>query len=92
MTQLNLDIKTKLDELEQLLLTNHPTMATALRDLHKVLKAQPDIVTLMSEEEIAIVVKGLTQQTNSKLVESTLKPSATKKKALSKVTSDDLGF
>lgn len=92
MTQLNLDIKTKLDELEQLLLTNHPNMATALRDIHKTLKAQPDIVTLMSEEEIAIVVQGLAKQTNSQLVASTLKPSASKKKALTKVTSDELGF
>lgn len=92
MSNLNLEIKTKLDELEQALLTNHPTMSTILRDIHKTLKAQPDIVTLMSEEEIAIVVQGLTKQTNTKLVESTLKPSAAKKAALSKVTSDDLGF
>lgn len=91
-TQLNLDIKTKLDELEQVLLSNHPTLPTLLRDIHKTLKAQPDIVTLMSEEEIALVVQGLTKQTNSKLVESTLKPSASKKASLKKVTSDELGF
>lgn len=92
MTQLNLDIKTKLDDLEQALLNNHPGMAMQLRDIHKTLKAQPDIVTLMSEEEIAIVVRGLQKQTNSQLVAATLKPTKAKKESLKNATADDFGF
>lgn len=92
MTQLNLEIKSKLDELESALLSNHPSMPTLLRDIHKTLKAQPDVVTLMSESELAIVVRGLDKQTNAHLVATTLKPTKSSKTALKNVTSDDLGF
>lgn len=92
MSQLNLDIKTKLDELESALLSNHPGMPTLLRDIHKTLKAQPDIVTLMSESELAILVRGLDKQTNAHLVATTMKPTKAKKESLKNVTSDDLGF
>ena len=92
MTQLNLDIKTKLDELDRMLMEKHPGMPMLLRDIHKTLKAQPDIVTLMTEEEIAIIVRGLEKQTNSQLVAATLKPTKAKKESLKNVTTDDLGF
>lgn len=92
MSQLNLEIKTKLEELQQALLTQHPTMPTLLRDIHKTLKAQPEQVTLMTEEEVAIVIQGLEKQTNSHLAASTLKPTKAKKESLKNVTSDDLGF
>lgn len=92
MSQLNLEIKTKLDDLQAALLNNHPTMPTMLRDIHKLLKSQPDIVTLMSEDEIAIIVSGLEKQTNSNLVASTLKPSKAKKESMKNATADDFGF
>lgn len=92
MSELNLEIKTKLEELQQALLTQHPTMPTLLRDIHKTLKAQPEQVTLMTEDEIAIVIQGLEKQTNSHLAASTLKPTKAKKESLKNVTSDDLGF
>lgn len=92
MSALNLEIATKLQELESMLLSAHPQMPTLLRDIHKTLKAQPDQVTLMTEEEIQIVVRGLEKQTNSYLAESTVKPSKAKKESLKNVTSDELGF
>lgn len=92
MSNLNLEIKTKLDDLQAAILQNHPTMPMMLRDIHKLLKSQPDTVTLMSEEEINIVIQGLEKQTNSHLVAATLKPSKAKKESLAKVTTDELGF
>lgn len=92
MSQLNLEIKTKLMDLQTALLENHPTMPTILRDIHKTLKAQPDNVTLMSEEEIQLVTKGLEKQTNSLLAAAVMKPSKAKKESLKNVTTDDLGF
>ena len=91
-TLLNLEVKTKLDALQAALLESHPTLPTLLRDIHKTLKAQPDQVTLASEEEIHLVIMGLEKQTNSHLAASVTKPSAAKKASLKKVTSDDLGF
>lgn len=90
MTQLNIEISSKLDELQQALLTNHPAMATLLRDIHRTLKAQPEQVTLMSEDEIATVVAGLQKQTNTHLAALTMKPSKSKKESLKNVKLDDL--
>lgn len=92
MSQLNLEIKTKLEELEQALLAQHPTMPQILRDIHRTLKAQPDQVTLMSEEEINTVIRGLEKQTNSYIAASVSKPKAAAKASLKKVSADDLGF
>ena len=92
MSALNLEIKTKLDELYQALLTDHPTMPTLLRDIHRTLKAQPEQVTLMTEDEIQVVVQGLKKQTNTVIVTKTAKPTAAKKAALKNVSLDDLGF
>lgn len=92
MSQLNLDIKTKLDELSQMLLSQNPGLPTLLRDIHRTLKAQPDQVTLMSEDEIRVVVQGLEKQTGSYLAASAVKPTAAKKAALKNVTAADLGF
>lgn len=92
MSALNLEIKTKLDELQQALLANTPNMPTLLRDIHKALKSFPEQVTLATEEELAIIVSALEKQTTSKLVESTMKPTKAKKESLKKVTSDELGF
>lgn len=92
MSALNLEIKSKLDELESMLLSQHPGMPTLLRDIHKTLKAQPDQVTLMTEEEIQVVVRGLEKQTNSYLADSIAKPTKAKKESLKTVTNSDLGF
>lgn len=92
MSQLNLEIKSKLDELSAALLSQNPQLPTLLRDIHRTLKAQPDQVTLMTEEEIHIVVQGLEKQTGSYLAAATVKPSAAKKESLKKVTMDELGF
>ena len=48
MSAINLEIKSKLDELEQALLSAHPTLPTLLRDIHTTLKKQPEQVTLMT--------------------------------------------
>lgn len=94
MSQLNLEIKTKLDQLSQALLTAHPQIPTLLRDIRNTLKSFPEQVTLMTEDEINIVVRGLEKQTTSYIAAATVKSSKSKgaKESLKNVTSDDLGF
>lgn len=92
MSQLNLDIKAKLDELSAALLSSHPQIPTLLRDIRDTLKSFPEQVTLMTEDEINICVRGLEKQTNSYVAAAVVKPSAAKKAALKNVTSDELGF
>ena len=80
-------VQEKLASLEVALLERLPEMPTLLRDIHKQLKKDPEMVTLLSEEECAILVEGLKRQTNTAISTSALK---TKTKAQSKMTVADL--
>jgi hypothetical protein len=85
-------ISEKILALQTALLEAHPTMPVLLHEIHRNLKNDPAIVTLLSEEEVAIVVSGLQKQTQSTIVTAAVKPTVAAKKALTKVTTDDLGF
>lgn len=82
------EIKEKLAQLENALLEKLPTMPTLLRNIHRSLKADPDIVTLLSEEECSILVQGLKKQTQTEIATKVIKSKP--RKALSKLTVDDL--
>ena len=82
------EIKEKLASLEAALLEAQPNLATLLRDIHRKLKADPDLVTILTEEECSILVRGLKKQTSTEIAGSAIKKSP--KKAISKVTIDDL--
>lgn len=89
---LNLEIKTKLDDLKEALLESHPRMPLLLRDIHSTLKAQPEQVTLMTESEIAIIIEGLKKQTNTHITQSAKKSSTKKATLKSTLNAEDLGF
>lgn len=80
-----LDIKEKLAQLQNHLLESHPLIPSLLRTIHTQLKADPEIVTLLEEEEIHICVQGLEHVTKIKIIEAT-KP---KKKSLKSLDLDD---
>lgn len=71
---IGLDLKEKVTELESLILSRHPRMPMLLREIHTALRAQPENVTLMSEEEIAIIVSGLSVQTSVEFAKEAVKP------------------
>ena len=87
-------ISSKIASLKEAILTSHPQLPIQLREIHKNLKEDPAIVTLLSEDEICVIVNGLERQTNTFIAASMspAKTSAAAKKALSKVSSADLGF
>lgn len=80
-------------ELEQALDSTDPSFKTKLRDIHRHLGTDPDLVTQMTEAEIALVVKGLVVFANAEIVEPAKAKSvkaataAAKKKVIS---ADDL--
>lgn len=85
-------IQAKILALQEALLEKNPKMPYLLREIHTNLKNDPAVVTLLTEDEIAIIVSGLQAQTMVQIVTTQVKPSAQAKKALTKVTTDDLGF
>lgn len=82
------EVQEKLAQLESMLTANTPGISTLLRDIHSVLKKDPDIVTLLSEEEVSVVVRGLKKQTATEIATTAVKKKP--KKALSKMTVADL--
>lgn len=82
------EVREKLAQLEADLLSATPNIAVLLRDIHRNLKADPDLVTLLSEEECSCLVRGLKKQTATSI--ATYANKAKPKKALSKMTLADL--
>ena len=90
MSTLGFEIKEKVLSLQSALLANDPRMPVLLRDIHTHLRADPEIVTLMAEEDINIIVQGLQKQTNSVISQAVLKPKSAVNKSLKKITVDDI--
>lgn len=80
-------IKEKVLSLQEALLSQHPTMPTLLRDIWQTLKANPEQVTLLEEEDIGVIVNGLKQQTKVEIATTALK---TKTKSIKQLSLADL--
>lgn len=81
-------VKMKIAELQEMILQAHPRLPVLLRDIREVLKNDPDNVTLLSEEDIGIIVSGLKVQTRTEITAATLK----KKSTLKNTKLEDLGL
>lgn len=75
-------IQEKLARLEAALLSKVPGLPSILREIHTTLKKDPDVVTLLSEAEVALIVRGLKKQTATEIATSAIK---SPKKAMSKM-------
>lgn len=75
--------------LEEALNKNVPDFANKLREIHIKLKQDPHIVTLLSDEEIGIIVAGMEKHTNVQIVAPATRKASTKK-ALANVSASDL--
>lgn len=80
------NLQMKISSLQNAILSAHPTMPILLREIHTILKNDPSNVTLLSEEDIAILVSGLKQQTKTEITQSSMK----KKTSLKNVGLADL--
>ena len=78
----------KLDELHEAILASHPSMPTLLQQIHRNLQLDPEQITLLSQEQVAVIVKGLSKQTQTEIVTSII--SGGKGKALRNISIDDI--
>lgn len=65
-------IAMKIAELDEMIKAAHPRMPMLLRDIHSILKADPDNVTLLSESDIGVIVSGLKLQTKTTITAAAL--------------------
>ena len=82
------EVQEKLAALEQALLEGTPNMPVLCRDIHRKLKADPDVVTILTEEECGILVRGLKKVTNTEVSASAI--GKAKAKPASKISLMDL--
>lgn len=75
-------IKENVAALESALASQHPTMPSLLQSIWKQLKANPDCVTLLTEEEIGVIVNGLKKQTATEIATVALKSKTKSLKSL----------
>lgn len=80
-------VREKLANLQQVITSHHPTLPVLLRDIHTQLKKDPDVVTILTPEEISILVSGLSKQTGIELASVAMKAS---KKPMKSIGVDDL--
>jgi hypothetical protein len=76
MTQLDQNLQMKIASLQEAILNVHPSLPIILRDIHTLLKNDPANVTLLSEEEIGIIVSGLKKQTATEISATAMKQSS----------------
>jgi len=70
-------IQLKIAELKDQLIAQHPQLPVLLREIHKTLRDNPEVVTLLEPEEVGVVVSGLLHQTQTTIATKT---STSKKK------------
>ncbi len=83
-------LKEKVADLQSTILDRHPRMPQLLQEIWKALRDQPENVTLLSEEEVAVVVSGLKVQTGVEFAASAVK-GAGAKTATAKIKQMGLG-
>lgn len=70
------ELREKIADLQEKLLSAHPLMPVLLRTIHTQLRADAELVTTLSEEEVGIIVNGLKLQTNTEIATAITKTPA----------------
>lgn len=80
----------ELAELEQQLNDRVPDFRLTLRNIHQKLRKDPDIVTILSEEEIGLIVTGLATHANAEIVAPKAAKAAKAAAKKTPISADDL--
>ena len=81
-------LHSKIQEIDTTLNQSLPGLAGLLRTIHTQIKKDPELVTLLSDEECSVLVRGLKDHTKIELACASIKGAP--RKALSKTTVADL--
>lgn len=82
-------VKEQIAQLQQALVSANPGMPTMLRTIHSALRNDPDTVTLLTDDEVGILVAGLMKQSNATIAAGAVKKKSTSA-ALKNIGLDDL--
>ena len=71
-------VKAEIKALESIMLEKRPEQGEALAKIHATLQTYPENVTLLSEAEIGVIIRGLTTQSGIELVKKAAKTATSK--------------
>lgn len=80
-------LQQKISELQSQLQTAAPGYASLLHEIHRALIEDEALVHLLKEEEIGVIISGLSKRKNVVIVEAIAKKTTSKQ--LSRLTADD---
>jgi hypothetical protein len=81
-------VKGRIFELQEALEKATPNYTNILREIHNTLKNDPDVVTLLTEDEIGTITAALKQHKNVVITSEAVKKVS--KKKLSSIDEDDI--
>lgn len=81
------ELQDKLISLEEALESEIPSYAIHLRDIQKMIQADPNQVTILSDQEMSVIVSGLKKLRDVSFVSS---KKQTEKKKISSFTLEDI--
>ena len=81
------ELQEKVASLSQALLSKHPQMPILLREIYQNLRTQPENVTILTEQEISVIVSGLSEQTKTEFASAVVKAPSAAKTLKSKIQS-----
>lgn len=80
-------LKEKVADLQSKLLNAHPQMPVLLKEIHNQLRNDPELGTVLAEEDICVIVSGLKKQTQTEIATSVVK---SRTKSLKNIGVEDL--
>ncbi len=82
------ECKNKILSLQQVMIEETPKLPIVLGEIKRILLKNPEVATLLTEEEIGKLVAGLSVRANEKLAEAVVK--STRTKSTKNATVDDI--
>ena len=80
----------RISQLEAALLANDPQMPGHLREIHKFLAEQPELLHVLQPEEIGVTMQAMQKYTGIALVQDKIKTPAARGGKAPKITVDDI--
>lgn len=81
-------VQANIAEMEQILNDKTPGLPNLLRTIHTQLKKDPEVVTILTDDEAATIIRGLKEHTGQEIAAAAMKSKP--KKSLKNTTVDDL--
>lgn len=82
--------KEKIESLQAIMIHETPKLPTVIGEIRRLLAKNPEVVTMLDEEDIGKLVAGMAVRANAKMTEMVAKTARTKKVAVASLSDLDI--